>query len=245
MQLTRLNADTSWLLEAGGLRLVIDPWLVGVEIDGFRWFNCQSLGQPALPVSSLGRFDAVIVSQPFSDHCHEETLALLDASVPIYAVSAAAVRIRKHFGTSRIVSVIPAFPAPPLVLGGLRLQALPPRSAVDPTHGSLWVQSDEGSLLYAPHGCWPPAVARAALAGTVRPLTVLATSATYGLPFFLGGTVNLGLAAAQRLCVALRADRFVDTHSERKPATGAVRRFARLEFPSAQEVAAAAAPASE
>ena len=54
MKLTRINPDHSWLLETPGLRLVVDPWLLGPEIDGFGWFHTQHLPQAAWPIAALG-----------------------------------------------------------------------------------------------------------------------------------------------------------------------------------------------
>ena len=39
--LQRLNMDSSWHLAAGSTGLVLDPWLVGSEVDVARWFNEQ------------------------------------------------------------------------------------------------------------------------------------------------------------------------------------------------------------
>ena len=65
MKLTRINPDHSWLLETPGLRLVVDPWLLGPEIDGFGWFHTQHLPQAAWPIAALGPLDAIVITQPF------------------------------------------------------------------------------------------------------------------------------------------------------------------------------------
>jgi len=92
----RLNHDSSWLisLEGGNLRIVLDPWLTGAEIDGFSLFNRAEHALSTRQVADLGRVDAIVVSMAFSDHCHEETLALFPSNIPIYAVSDALSRIR-------------------------------------------------------------------------------------------------------------------------------------------------------
>ena len=41
MKIQRLNMDNTWLLEMEGLRILVDPWLEGEEIDYFSWFNTQ------------------------------------------------------------------------------------------------------------------------------------------------------------------------------------------------------------
>ena len=60
---------------------------------------------------------------------------------------------------------------------------------------------------------------------------LMCTLAEYRLPFFLGGTINLGLEAACALAAACAPRVIVDTHSEQKPATGLVPRIAATVYP--------------
>jgi hypothetical protein len=69
-----------------------------------------------------------------------------------------------------------------------------------------------------------------------RPCTVLAPSLQYRLPFFLGGTVNLGLTNAYHLCQDVHAHAYVETHSSDKPASGVARALARIRRPRFEEV---------
>ena len=235
MKLTRINPDHSWLLETTGLRLVVDPWLQGPEIDGFGWFHTQHLPQAAWPVDSLGPLDAIVITQPFSDHCHEETLRALPASVPILAVPAAYRRLKRIFPEGRtLFSLDGTFCSHPS-LPELTLTPLP-TSWWDPTHGGLWISSEEGSVLIAPHGYRNRSLLRALRPAMARPCTVLAPSLQYRLPFFLGGTVNLGLTNAYHLCQDVHAHAYVETHSSDKPASGVARALARIRRPRFEEV---------
>ncbi len=57
LSLTALNADASWLLTLNHIvRIAIDPWLVGDEIDGCSWFNTQSHAYPCVSPSDVGIF---------------------------------------------------------------------------------------------------------------------------------------------------------------------------------------------
>jgi hypothetical protein len=235
MKLTRINPDHSWILETDGLRIALDPWLLGPEIDGFGWFHTQHLPQAAWPIASLGTLDAIVITQPFSDHCHEETLRALPASVPILAVPAAYRRLKRLFPEGRtLVSLEQPF-CSHVSLSGLTLTPLP-TSCWDPTHGGLWISSDEGSVLIAPHGYRNRRLLRALRPAMARPCTVLAPSLQYKLPFFLGGTVNLGLKNAYHLCQDVHAHAYVETHSSDKPATGVARALARMSQPDFQQV---------
>jgi hypothetical protein len=77
---------------------------------------------------------------------------------------------------------------------------------------------------------------RALRPAMARPCTVLAPSLQYKLPFFLGGTVNLGLKNAYHLCQDVHAHAYVETHSSDKPATGVARALARMNRPDFQQV---------
>ena len=37
----RLNLDSSWHISFDSNKFIIDPWLLGSEIDGFKWLNQQ------------------------------------------------------------------------------------------------------------------------------------------------------------------------------------------------------------
>jgi L-ascorbate metabolism protein UlaG (beta-lactamase superfamily) len=41
LSIQRLNMDNTWWVNWGGTSLLLDPWLIGSEVDGFSWFNEQ------------------------------------------------------------------------------------------------------------------------------------------------------------------------------------------------------------
>ena len=41
IKIKRLNLDSSWYIKFNKLNFVLDPWLIGSEIDGFKWLNEQ------------------------------------------------------------------------------------------------------------------------------------------------------------------------------------------------------------
>lgn len=246
--LTRLNGDSSWLLEIGGLRLILDPWLVGPEVDGAAFINRQWLSAPALPPTSPTLHDSVhgiLVSLPFSDHCHLDTLQALNPATPIFCAPAALGKVRKHFAARpqlgrhvQSISAIAALGAGLTPLGpGVSVVGVLP-SLLDPTHAGLCIVSDtDGSVLLLPHGLASTSPHVARLDGLItRPLTLMATCTTYRLPMVLGGTVNLGLAAAKALCDRLQAEVFVDTHSEQKRAEGMISSVATVTYAAREEV---------
>jgi hypothetical protein len=236
LSLTALNADASWLLTLNNIvRIAIDPWLVGDEIDGCSWFNTQSHAYPCVSPSDVGILTAVILTQGFSDHCHEETLLLLPGSPIVFAAPGALSRARKCLGHARVrpLDALASF------LPGWRASHVSP-PLLEPTHGAVLIESPNGgSVLVAPHGLRASALNRLRIkCKTIsRPLTVLATTATYTLPFWLGGTVNLGLSNAHAICAAVSADVFYSSHSEKKFSRGCVPYLATTHYASAEETA--------
>ena len=37
LSIKRLNLYSSWHIEYGKNSFIVDPWLIGSEIDGFKW----------------------------------------------------------------------------------------------------------------------------------------------------------------------------------------------------------------
>lgn len=218
MRLQRANLDATWILTLGGRRLLIDPWLVGSEVDGFPAFSEQWHVHACMAPEDVGAIDAIVYTQPFDDHCHRATLEALPA-VPILAVPAADARLGRWGVPAARRSRIDGR----LDWGGLRLTHVAP-AALDPTHGALCVAGDDGAVLIAPHGL------RAAQPAPPAEVLIV-THATYALPLLLGGTVNLGLDAAQALARRTGARVVLDTHAEPKRARGLVALLARPAYP--------------
>ena len=81
MQLTYYGAN-GWLLELAGLRVLLDPWLVGsLRFAGAGWLFEGSLPQD-WPVPE--QLDLLLLSQGLPDHAHPETLQLLPKSLPLH-----------------------------------------------------------------------------------------------------------------------------------------------------------------
>ncbi len=82
MKLTWFDAN-SWLIEAGGQRILIDPWLVGDLVFArapwlVRGWRPENIAIPQ-------NIDVILLSQGLADHAHPETLAQLNKSIPVVA----------------------------------------------------------------------------------------------------------------------------------------------------------------
>lgn len=97
-KLTRLNADSSWLLQLPSgnrsAKLLLDPWLTESQVDLHPLFSRQvhSIQPACSSAQELGHLDAVLVSFQGTDHCNEETLRGVDHDVPACVVSVRTVK---------------------------------------------------------------------------------------------------------------------------------------------------------
>jgi L-ascorbate metabolism protein UlaG (beta-lactamase superfamily) len=81
MHLTWLD-NNSWLIEMGGQRILLDPWLVGPLVFGnLPWLFTGKHSQPR-PIPEA---DLLLLSQGLEDHAHPETLKQIDRALPVIA----------------------------------------------------------------------------------------------------------------------------------------------------------------
>ena len=82
MHLTWLD-NNSWLIELGGQRILLDPWLVGsLVFSNLPWLF---KGEHTQPRSIPDRIDLILLSQGLEDHAHPLTLQQLDRTIPVIA----------------------------------------------------------------------------------------------------------------------------------------------------------------
>lgn len=102
MFLTWLDSN-SWLLEIGGKRILIDPWLVGSLIfSNLEWLFKGSRSQNR-PIPD--NIDLILLSQGLEDHAHPPTLKQLDHSIKVVA-SPNAAKVVQQLGYTQ-VTVLP------------------------------------------------------------------------------------------------------------------------------------------
>ncbi|MEL6940260.1 MAG: MBL fold metallo-hydrolase [Cyanobacteria bacterium J06598_1] len=95
MKLTWFDAN-SWLIESAGLRVLVDPWLVGDLV--FADLSWLVRGKRPKPIDIPQNIDLILLSQGLADHAHPETLKTLDRSIPVVAsVSGAKVAQSLHY----------------------------------------------------------------------------------------------------------------------------------------------------
>ncbi len=214
MIFTKLNKDSSWLLESMEGRILIDPWFTSSQIDLAPWFSeqCHISDQPL--VASLGVVDYIFISHPFTDHCNKETLLQFSAAIPVITTASIAKKISRwnHFKNIYTLENAP-----------IQIKRLPSSAVLDLVHDGFLFYVEGKVILYAPHG----------LKKYSHPDKVdilISTTTRYHLPFWLGGTVNLGIESLKILLQRTGSSICLATHDERKIGKGMVEKFANKSY---------------
>ncbi len=152
MYLTWLDSN-SWLIEMGGQRILLDPWLVGsLTFGNLPWlFKGDKNTERPLPEN----IDLILLSQGLPDHAHIPTLEVLDRSIPVVA-SPNAAKIVQKMGYTQVTILAHG---QEFIAGQARIQAVP-GSLVGPNlveNGYLLTDLVQNTkLYYEPHGSHSP-----------------------------------------------------------------------------------------
>lgn len=219
LTIQRLNMDNTWWLEVDGLRILVDPWLVGAEIDFFAWFNKQWHRTPPADWREVSPYDLVLITQKYPDHYHEETLRLLNPKRLIVPLSIGK-KVKTLLPDAEVMTLHKEQPAHPEK--GVTIRWLHTDRTIDPIYEAVLVEGPADRVLIAPHG-------QPDHPGLPDKVSLLISPFNhYRLPFFLGGTVAPGLDGLRRLVERVNPDHIVATHDEDKFAKGLVSRLARV-----------------
>lgn len=234
MKIQRLNMDNSWLIQFAEQTILIDPWLQGVEIDFFSWFNTQWHRTKPLAPSEVPDFDMVLITQKYPDHFHPETLLELQPKKLIVPQSIQQ-RVQQLLPNAEVLTFNES---PKNVLdSNINIHFMPTSRKIDPIYDALLLEDGNESILIATHGFskieqWTSFIQK------MPPVKIAFTPFNkYELPFWLGGTVAPGLDAVKQLIKAIQPQKIVATHDEDKHAKGFVHKLATITFaPSSQEL---------
>jgi hypothetical protein len=211
MKLTKLNADSSWMFYFDGLHVLVDPWFTPAQVDFHPWFSRQFHLEPQPQLSEIQSPDFIFISHRYTDHCNRETLLQFSSDIPVIAIPSIVKMISKWGHFKKLI---------PLTEAPFDIQLIDTRQNL--VHKAYLITSSTGKLLYAPHG----AKVKQGCAADV----VIASTLRYELPFFLGGTINLGLKVAKELKESVGAQHLLCTHAENKRAEGLVSKLAKKHF---------------
>ena len=213
MNITKLNDDSSWLIDFTETTLIIDPWFTPYQVDFARWFSIQYhvTKQPA--VTELKNPDYIFISNPFTDHCNKETLVQFDPSIPIIGNKKVLNKIKKwgHFKELMLIENAP-----------IQIELIKGNNPIDLVHNAYFIQCGNESILYAPHGSKVKEVPKVNV--------LITTTSRYQLPFWLGGKVNLGYSAAIKLLRKTNCKIVLASHDEQKIGKGLVEFLAKKKY---------------
>lgn len=215
MRIQRLNMDNSWFLEMEGLKLLIDPWLEGTEVDFFPWFNTQWHRTKPMDYADLPAFDAVLITQKYPDHYHKQTLLKIKPALVIIPQSIEQ-SIRKLLPESQVCVLNKRQPI--FEKNAVKISFYPTSRPIDPIYDAFLISDAQESVFVASHGYFMRA--KTEVNSTVKLL--ICPFNEFQLPFFLGGTVSPGLKGIIHLNEKLNPQFIVATHDEDKYAKGIV-----------------------
>ena len=227
--------DSSWWLQWDATSLLIDPWLIGSEIDNFKWLNEQWHATPSLDIRKIPSYQYIIISQPYSDHCHKETLDQLSSSATIHAVPPAKKRLDKEI-PHRKVQPIGTQEKEWATVGALKVARLTPRKMLDPIYHALIFAYKDEAIVYAPHG-FKLTQSQLDFISHLKIKLLITSFAYFRIPEIMGGLVNPGTDGALALMKQLNPDHVLNSHDEDKPAKGLVIKLSKRHYPDMKKEA--------
>ncbi|HEX2439755.1 MAG TPA: MBL fold metallo-hydrolase [Methylomirabilota bacterium] len=233
LSLTLLNGDTSWLIELDGLRLLLDPWLLGPATVGHPAVHRAYLGTPALRPEEVPPVDALIITHPFPDHCNRTTLRTLPRDLPAFTPTVAWPFVKALGRFHRVAALGNCTRRERAVsVGSVTLAWCRAAALFDTTHNALVIRGERSgtTLVYSPHGLLPsgPTIDAVERQSLGRVDALLCTFSLVDLPGHLGGVANLGPEATAAVAARLHPRYVLSTHDGDKPDTGLIARATRI-----------------
>jgi hypothetical protein len=223
--------DSSWHFDWDGMSFLLDPWLIGSEIDGARWLNEQWHQTAPVAIDNLPAYSLIVITQSYEDHCHLKTLNQLDEKRAILATSKAFKKLRKNFPHRQNIHIPDMSRGQCMYYNKLGFWAIRPNKVFDPIYYALIIFNEQKeAIFYAPHGF---ALSNQELT-RLKPYTfrmLITTFMSFELPGLMGGRVNPGMEQVYQLVDQLKPDVVLNTHDEDKETKGLVGKLARVNYP--------------
>ena len=85
MKLIKADNYQTWYIEEKNKSIIIDPWLTNsLQPDKSFFIQRKKKIATCLTNSELKKIGAIIITAPFEDHLHVESIKFIDNKVPIY-----------------------------------------------------------------------------------------------------------------------------------------------------------------
>lgn len=225
LKVQRLNMDNSWIIHIENTKILVDPWLLGEEVDYFPWFNKQWHRTPPVKPENLPDYDFCLITQKYPDHFHKETLSVIQPKKIVGPKSIRRYMKRllpktEFFGFDDDLSNV--------FDSGIDIKHIPTKRKIDPIYDALLLKGQKKKVFMATHG-FTLAVDQKAMISNGLPVDLLITPLnTYKLPAVLGGYVSPGLKSVEQLIQTIEPSFIAATHDEDKHAKGLVSKFAKI-----------------
>lgn len=234
LKIQRLNMDSSWKIQWKDTTLLIDPWLINSQIDYFKWFSEQWHIIEPVNIEDLEDYDAVLVSQPYTDHCHTETLSSL-RKTDVLAIPSAATIIQNTIPDSKVTFLPRLEDDEWQKFQDLNISYLKPAKLLAAQFYGLVIKNKNEVIVYCPHG-FELTNKQISILKQYEVKLLFCNFSSFKLPFFLGGYVNPGKQNALDLIKQLKPQKVVHTHDENKEAKGLVKQLAKVKFADYNEI---------
>ena len=233
IKIKRLNLDSSWHIKFNKLNFVLDPWLIGSEIDGFKWLNEQWHIKPPVAIDDIPNYDSIIISQNYEDHCHIETLKRLPNDKSILATEKAYNKLKKQFPDREIIRIDTKNK---MEKNKIKFISIKPPKIMDPIYFALLIyDQDNNGIFYAPHG-FTLDENQKELVNKFKIKLMITTFTEFKLPKIMGGYVNPGMSNVYELYNQISPKYIINTHDEKKKAKGLVSLLAKIKYPDLESI---------
>ncbi|KAK9276233.1 hypothetical protein L1049_005764 [Liquidambar formosana] len=149
-KLTYLEGN-SWLWDVGGLRILVDPILVGNLDFGIPWlYDAAKKFLKSFRLSDLPEVDCLLITQSLDDHCHLKTLKPLSEMFPklrVIATPNAKELLDPLF--SNVTYLEPGQSSEIEARNGFTVRI---RATAGPVLGPPWQRPENGYLVFSPLG---------------------------------------------------------------------------------------------
>ena len=227
LSVKRLNLDSSWSIDFNSVNFIVDPWLIGSEIDGFKWLNEAWHIKDPVKIEDLPEFKFLMISQNYEDHCHIETLKKISDKKPIIATELAYKKILKQFPNREITLMEENKKTS---FEKLEFISLRPDKILDPIYFAVVIINNKNdAIFYAPHG-FVLSDEQLELIKDINIILLITTFTHFKIPKIMGGDVNPGMENVYELYKQLSPKKTLNTHDEEKKAKGLVSALAKIKY---------------
>ena len=226
LSVKRLNLDSSWHISYNQTDFIIDPWLIGSEIDGFKWLNEQWHIKEPVKITELPDYNFILISQSYEDHCHIKTLKKISENKTLIATEKAYKKLKKEFPKRKIILLednkVTSYE-------GLNFISLRPNKILDPVYYSVVIANNNEAIFYAPHG-FTLNDQQLDLVNQNNIKLLITTFTEFEIPKIMGGKVNPGMENVYELYNQIKPLNTINTHDEEKKAKGLVSSLAKIKY---------------